>query len=95
MNAFYIIHSISLDKYYCGITHDDVDSRVLKHNEGTYGNHFTSIANDWRIKLIIQCSSFAHARRLELFVKRMKSRKFIERLINENDLVEAIKLKTQ
>ena len=81
MNSFYIIFSKSLNKYYSGITHDNVEVRLNKHNTSFYGKGYTSTAKDWELKLTIDCDTFSQARRMELYVKRMKSRKFIEKLI--------------
>ncbi|MCF8235438.1 MAG: GIY-YIG nuclease family protein, partial [Bacteroidales bacterium] len=57
MSAYcYILYSKSLDRFYIGATHDDLKSRVEKHNQGTYGKHrFTSTADDWKtfIKILI------------------------------------------
>ncbi len=44
----YILHSPTLNKFYIGVTQSELDSRIKKHNEHSYGNHrFTAQANDW------------------------------------------------
>ena len=80
----YILYNQSANKYYTGITTDSIQYRVQKHNDGTYGHRFTSMSNDWICKLSIDCESYSIARKLELYIKRMKSRKFIETLINSS-----------
>src|SRR6266478_2603279 len=82
MASLYILFSPSLNRYYIGITNDDVQFRIEKHNSSYYGKHFTSAADDWELKLEIKCDSYSSARRMELFIKRMKSKKFIEKIIS-------------
>jgi putative endonuclease len=83
MASLYIIYSLQLDRYYVGITHIGAEERLLKHNVYKYsGKNFTAKANDWQIKLEIVAQDNAHARRMELYVKKMKSRKYLELLIS-------------
>lgn len=88
--SFYILFSKALNKYYSGITTEHIEFRVHKHNISFHGHHFTAAANDWEVRLIIPCESYASARKTELYVKSMKSRKFIEKIIM--DKVERDKL---
>jgi putative endonuclease len=82
MASFYITYSQKLDRYYVGITQVSVEERLLKHNFEKYsGKNFTSKADDWHVKLEIAAQDYAHARRMELYVKKMKSRKYLELLI--------------
>ena len=39
---------------------------------------FTKIANDWEVKLLLNCDNKENAKYLEAFIKRMKSKKFIK-----------------
>ena len=82
---FYVLFSPSLNKYYTGITTEDIHTRVLKHNTSYYGTHYTSSASDWELRLFIHCETYNIARKTELYVKRMKSRKFIEKIINDSE----------
>ena len=84
MSWFYILYSPTLDKYYSDITSDSVLSRIEKHNASAYGQRFTSSATDWVLKLQITADDFAHARRMELYVKKRKSRIYIIELISSN-----------
>jgi putative endonuclease len=43
------------------------------------------LANDWELKLHINCDDYSEARRMELYLKRMKSRKFIEKIILDKE----------
>ena len=77
----YILYSPSSDKFYTGITQESIDERLMKHNSKAYGNHrFTAKVSDWELYLSIKAVSYSHARKMELFIKRMKSRAFIRKL---------------
>ncbi|MBL7789629.1 MAG: GIY-YIG nuclease family protein [Chitinophagales bacterium] len=64
-----------------GVTQDDLNSRIAKHNASDYGNKYTSQASDWTLFHYIEWSSYAQAINIERHIKRMKSRKYIEDLI--------------
>ncbi len=81
MAGVYIIFSDTLNKFYIGATSLDPQQRLDEHNRARFRHHFTAAANDWVLKLFIPCHSFAHARKIESFIKQMKSRRFILKLI--------------
>jgi len=71
MIACYIIFSKKLNRFYTGVTQSDLDERILKHNDGSYGDHrFTAKANDWALFLSIECESFKQATSIEKHVKK-------------------------
>lgn len=74
----YIVYSKSTAKYYVGETHD-VHERISKHNQHLYSNSFSKIANDWDLVLFFECINRDDALYLERFIKRMKSKVFIEK----------------
>jgi putative endonuclease len=77
----YILYSESLDRYYIGSTVLEVSERLERHISNYYGNtKYTHKAKDWDIYLTIYCESKNQARRIEYYIKRMKSRKYIENL---------------
>ena len=78
----YILFSDSLNQYYVGET-DDLELRLIWHNEHYFEKAHTIKANDWKLIWSLQCDSRGQAKKIEAFIKRMKSRKFIERLIKE------------
>ena len=83
----YILYSRSKDAYYVGESHDTYQ-RLIKHNEHAYNaKSFTKIAKDWEISLNFSCSSKDDALFLEKFIKRMKSRKFILKLIANPEIL--------
>ena len=91
-HSVYIIYSEVLDRFYTGMTSDSVLRRLEKHNSAAYSNSsFTAKANDWTLKVQLDCIDAAHARRVEIYIKKMKSRKFLQLLIdNESERVSLI-----
>ncbi len=70
----YILWSEKLKKFYTGICQENLEARISKHNQGFYeGAHFTKAAHDWSLFLRIDVPDYAHARRLEVKIKSMKS----------------------
>ena len=88
----YIIYSTKLNRFYTGSVHDNLENRLQKHLNHSYGKvRFTSAADDWQLFLKIECISFAHARRIELHIKKMKSSRFIRNLKKYPELIENLK----
>ena len=81
MCSCYILYSPSLNTYYIGITQVDLQERIDKHNSSFYDDkNFTKRASDWQLYFQIRCETYSQARKIELHIKRMKSKKFIENL---------------
>ncbi len=79
--ACYILFSKKLNKFYVGATHDNIEQRLEKHNEHSYGNqHYTSLANDWELFLSLEANDYPHAIRMERKIKSMKSKSYIKNL---------------
>ncbi|AWG21193.1 excinuclease ABC subunit C [Flavobacterium faecale] len=87
-----ILYSKSTDKFYIGETHD-IAQRVEKHNHHSYDNSYTKIASDWNLVLEFNCINKSEALFLEKFIKKMKSKKFIEKIILNPDLLADISSK--
>ncbi|WP_363319861.1 GIY-YIG nuclease family protein [Flavobacterium sp.] len=83
----YILFLEKLNGYYVGIT-DEVQRRLSEHNTMVYQGSFTSKGIPWELRFSYECESSAQAYRLELFIKKMKSRKFIERLIEDKNIIK-------
>jgi len=82
MSALYILFSHTRNKYYVGITTETTENRLKKHHESNYGkNSFTSTVNDWSVVLDLAVDSIEIARKMENYIKKMKSRKFIEKIV--------------
>jgi len=80
MNFYiYILHSISSDKYYVGYSTDPV-RRVIEHNTKPFTT-FTSKYRPWDLIVYFNCGiEESVAIKLERFIKKQKSKKFIEKL---------------
>ncbi|MCM8569256.1 GIY-YIG nuclease family protein [Gramella jeungdoensis] len=89
MHFLYIIHSAKIDRYYVGET-ADAEFRLNLHNQHYFSQSFTKAAKDWELKLIFKTSNREDALVLEKFVKRMKSRVFIEKIINKPEILSDI-----
>jgi putative endonuclease len=84
----YILYSESSDMYYVGST-DDWENRLTSHNESDRTT-FTSKYRPWvLVAVFIAGNSRSEAMNLEKFIKKQKSRKLIEKLIDPTYLPES------
>jgi putative endonuclease len=74
----YILFSAKLNKYYVGAC-TDLQKRLHEYNVGH--SRFTSTRIPWEIKYSESFETLQEAKKRELFIKRMKSRKYIESLL--------------
>jgi putative endonuclease len=86
----YIIYSRVADKFYIGQT-SDIAKRLADHNVGIYNDAFTKRASDWKLFFSIKCDSIKQAILIEKHIKRMKSRKYIENLLQFPEIAEKLK----
>ena len=89
MHFLYIIYSATADKYYTGES-NDVPARLKLHNDHKFLKAFTNAASDWEIRLIFKCETKTDAVYLERYIKRMKSRKFVKKVIDHPNILEEI-----
>ena len=75
----YIIYSKSKDKYYVGYTHD-LKLRLERHNSGW--SRSTKSGIPWKLVYFEDYNEKNEAIKRENEIKRKKSRKYIEELIN-------------
>ena len=75
----YIIYSRSRDRYYVGSC-DTLERRLEDHNKGR--SPYTSTGKPWVLQYFETFSSRSEARLREAEIKKKKSRKYIEFLIN-------------
>ena len=78
MHYLYILKSNSSGKYYVGET-SDIDKRLTAHKSGRTG--FGKRNKDVELVLCKECLDRGQAKEIEAFVKRQKSRLFIEKVI--------------
>jgi len=81
MFTVYILYSSKLNRYYVGYT-ENITQRIQQHNSGI--STFTSAANDWHLKYSETFNSRNDAHKRELEIKKKKSRKYLEWLIEKN-----------
>ncbi|CAN0583020.1 unnamed protein product [Ectocarpus sp. 12 AP-2014] len=85
MHYLYIIYSKSINRYYVGES-PDIIRRLDQHNT----HYFKKAADDWKIVVAMKLNSKSDAIYLEKFIKRMKSKTFIQKIIKNNDILEDI-----
>ncbi|MBA3706874.1 MAG: GIY-YIG nuclease family protein [Bacteroidetes bacterium] len=87
MYYIYILYSISSDIYYIGHS-DNPWYRAIQHNTKDHGT-FSSKHQPWKLIATFEVDSKrSEALTLERFIKKQKSRKLIERLINPQFIPE-------
>jgi len=84
MEAFfvYIIYSKQYDKYYTGQT-NNLETRLFEHNN-LDNNAFTSKYRPWEMVAFITFSSRINALKAERFIKKQKSRVFLQKIIQNH-----------
>ena len=75
----YILYCENSDLFYVGST-NDFERRLAEHNNHEK-NKFTSRHDLWELKLVLAFTSRTEAMQMEKFIKKQKSRSFIEKLI--------------
>ncbi len=80
MAYVYVLYSKKLDRYYIGSCLD-LKKRLEEHQSGKYKKSFTAKATDWELIFNIDALNYKQARKVEVHIKKMKSRKFIVDLI--------------
>ncbi|GAB2987049.1 hypothetical protein GCM10027049_28620 [Mucilaginibacter puniceus] len=80
MYCTYILYSATRNKYYVGSC-EDIAQRVIKHNTNHSG--FTGKTGDWILKWHENYQQKSDALKREKQIKNWKSRKMIDKLINE------------
>lgn len=78
MFIVYILQSEKDNSYYVGYT-SNIDVRLSFHNEGL--SQYTSAKRPWRVAYQESFESKSEAIKREKFIKRQKSRQYIESLI--------------
>ena len=79
MYDLYILYSERIDQYYIGHT-KDVEDRLERHNAGK--SISTKKGLPWELKASFSFDNRSEAMKAEKWVKSMKSRRVIEKLIS-------------
>ena len=81
MYYLYILYNNQIDKYYVGQSADPW-ARIIKHNSGDK-NNYTGKHGAWQFAGLFTVSGDrSEAMRVEKFIKRQKSRRFVEKLLD-------------
>jgi putative endonuclease len=87
----YILYSKKLNRFYTGLTTLPLEERVNNHLKKKYDSkNFTQKADDWTIYISFELYNYSQGRKLELFIKKMKSSKFIRSLKDDEKKYESI-----
>ena len=79
MFTTYILYSESRDRYYIGSSQNP-DQRLIQHNSGR--NKSTKTGIPWKVVHQEHFETLTEARARENFIKKMKSREFILKVIS-------------
>ena len=90
MHFIYIIYTTALDKYYVGESINPIE-RVAQHNNGFYKGSSTSYTKDWDLKLSLPVAKKEDAVKIESYIKSMKSKSFIIKLISDHAFLKEFK----
>ena len=75
----YVLESLVNGRYYIGST-NNLERRLKEHNSGK--SKYTSLTKPFKIIYIENYETETEARKREFYLKRLKSRKYIDWLIN-------------
>lgn len=82
MSFCYILYNSTVDKFYVGSTRD-LESRLKEHLKPSHKSKYTrKQPGEWKLVHSMSFDNYSDAKRKELEIKRMKSRQYIEKLIN-------------
>ena len=97
MYFIYILFSASTDKYYVGYT-SEFNGRLRRHNSQEDFNTYTKKHRPWEVAALFSCGVLkSDAIKIERFIKKQKSRKLIEKLIDpcfipDGDLAQLVRV---
>jgi putative endonuclease len=86
MYYIYVLNSISSSITYVGYSENPWE-RLIQHNTKEEGT-FSSKHRPWELKATFETSSKTDALSIERFIKKQKSKKLIEKLINPDFVLE-------
>jgi putative endonuclease len=90
MATVYILFSKKLNRFYTGSC-NDLQDRLLKHQTKIYSESYTTNSDDWELYHTINGLTYEQARSIELHIKKMKSKVYIENLLKYPEIIERLK----
>ena len=82
MHLVYILYNPIIDKYYIGET-ENIERRIMEHNTGFFEKSYTAFNSGWELKRTIKLNDRTNARKIESYIKNMKSKKYQFNLISD------------
>ena len=76
MASFYVLYSETSDKFYIGSTKDFVN-RLEYHKNKEFPLSFTAKFSDWQVFYLSPDLPIGTVKRIELHIKKMKSRQYL------------------
>ncbi len=92
MASVYILYSKKLDRFYVGSC-KDLSFRIDQHLKKEFTESFTASAEDWELYLSIDELRYGLARLIEVHLKKMKSKTYIQNLKKYPEIIERLKVK--
>lgn len=92
MAIVYILYSHKLDSFYTGSCLN-LESRMKEHRAKTYADAYTRKADDCELFYKIEDLAYQQARGIEIHIKRMKSKKYINDLLKFPEISERLVIK--
>lgn len=89
MAFVYILHSNEPDRFYVGSCLV-LEDRLEEHFSKRYPDSFTARNGKWELFLAIENLEYNQARRIEMHIKKMKSKTYIRNLKLYGELVTKI-----
>ena len=90
MHYVYILHTEKFQKFYVGET-ENINVRLQQHNEHFFKAANTTYATDWVVVKLIEVENRKDARVVEKYIKSMKSKLFIEKIISSDEFYKGFK----
>jgi putative endonuclease len=94
MASIYILHSVKLDRFYIGSC-KDLRYRIDQHLNKEFLKSFTAKVNDWTLFFFMDDLEYKQARLIELHIKKMKNRTYIQNLRKFREIIIRLKEKYQ
>ncbi|HBB76722.1 MAG: hypothetical protein A2186_00185 [Candidatus Levybacteria bacterium RIFOXYA1_FULL_41_10] len=83
MAFVYILQSLTNSRYYIGST-NNLDRRINEHNQGKSG--YTRFTRPFKLAFAKEFSTSREARQIEYKLKKLKSRKIVERIVSSGEI---------
>ena len=92
MATVYILYSNQAQRYYVGSC-KNLKTRIEQHHNKEFPSSYTPKYSDWTTFFVIDDLDYQQARKIELHIKKMKSKIYIENLLAYPQITEKLKLK--